>query len=195
MTEQPIRKRLERQETPQDWRYLTCSTYRRFQFFDDPEFRDVFAKKLEDARRVFGFELRAWVLMPEHFHIMLHPLNGVVVPQILKRLKQGTAKVLLRQWGRCRPELIARATHDDGSLQLWQAGGGFDRNVRDSEEMEREIRYIHNNPVKRGLVKQPTDWAWSSARHYDNDMRSPVQIVYRKWSVYRDGGPMADGPT
>jgi len=182
-----IRKRLKRWEEPGDWRYLTCSTYRRFQYFDEPGFKDIFAEKLEAARCKCGFELRAWVLMPEHFHIMLKPnIGGPKVPEILKSLKVSVSQSLLPLWKKRRPDLIEHARLDDGSLRVWQAGGGFDRNVRDNEEMEYEIIYIHNNPVRKGFVKEPTEWAWSSARHYAGDATSPAQIVYRKWTPYRD---------
>ncbi|MBU6414050.1 MAG: transposase [Planctomycetes bacterium] len=180
-----IRKRLKRWEDPSDWRYLTCSTYRRFQFFDDAVHCDVFAIKLEEARKKLGFELRAWVLMLEHFHVILHPIGGVTVPQILKRVKQSISKVLHRRWETSRMDLVKRV-HFGEEFRLWQPGGGFDRNIRDGVEMDREIAYIHNNPVKGDLVKTPTDWAWSSSRHYAGDPRSPVQIVYRKWTPYRD---------
>jgi hypothetical protein len=52
----------------------------------------------------------------------------------------------------------------DGAVRFWQKGGGFDRNVRDMEEFCREVRYVHRNPVTRGLVERPEDWKWSSVR-------------------------------
>lgn len=42
----------------------------------------------------------------------------------------------------------------------------YDRNVRDAAEFTVKLRYLHRNPVKRGLVKEPGDWKWSSFRHY-----------------------------
>jgi hypothetical protein len=42
----------------------------------------------------------------------------------------------------------------------------YDRNVRDEREFKIKLRYLHRNPVKRGLVKDPADWKWSSFRHY-----------------------------
>jgi len=42
----------------------------------------------------------------------------------------------------------------------------IDRNVRDAEEFSEKLRYIHRNPVKRGLVERPDEWPWSSFRHY-----------------------------
>ena len=42
----------------------------------------------------------------------------------------------------------------------------YDRNVRDAREFGVKLRYLHRNPVKRGLVKDPGEWKWSSFRHY-----------------------------
>jgi len=42
----------------------------------------------------------------------------------------------------------------------------YDRNIRDEQEFRAKLRYLHRNPVKRGLVKEPGDWNWSSFRHY-----------------------------
>jgi hypothetical protein len=52
---------------------------------------------------------------------------------------------------------------DSGSF--WQKRY-YDRNVRDEREFMEKLRYLHRNPVKRGLVKQPAEWKWSSYRHY-----------------------------
>jgi len=61
--------------------------------------------------------------------------------------------------------------------RFWQDGGGYDRNIRDSRELERLINYIHENPVRRGLVKNAAEWYWSSAHDWLNGTdRGPLQI-------------------
>jgi putative transposase len=50
--------------------------------------------------------------------------------------------------------------------RFWQNGGGYDRNIRDHRELRRVIDYVHENPVKKGLVEKPEDWFWSSARDW-----------------------------
>jgi len=54
---------------------------------------------------------------------------------------------------------------DSHSGVFWQKRY-YDRNVRDEREFTKKLRYLHRNPVKRGLVKQPGEWKWSSFRHY-----------------------------
>lgn len=77
--------------------------------------------------------------------------------------------------------VLARITRADGSARFWQPGGGFDRNVRDYAELSREIEYIHHNPVRRGLVANPIDWPWSSARWYAGLRDGQIEIDPIRW--------------
>jgi len=52
------------------------------------------------------------------------------------------------------------------SYRFWQRGGGYDRNLVSKQAVLNSIEYIHNNPVRKGLVKSPEDWNWSSAGFY-----------------------------
>ncbi|MGO9146978.1 MAG: hypothetical protein ACLQDF_11475 [Desulfomonilia bacterium] len=53
-------------------------------------------------------------------------------------------------------------------FRFWQAGGGYDRNIENPKTLIQMIDYIHQNPVRRGLVEQAADWKWSSASWYDH---------------------------
>lgn len=48
--------------------------------------------------------------------------------------------------------------------RMWQVGGGYDRNLYEWEKIQKAIAYIEWNPVRRGLVSDPLEWIWSSAR-------------------------------
>jgi putative transposase len=60
--------------------------------------------------------------------------------------------------------------------RFWQRGGGYDRNITDPATLRTMIEYIHNNPVRRGLVRYPADWPWSSARFYEGYRDVPVRM-------------------
>ena len=72
---------------------------------------------------------------------------------------------------------LANLGHPNGATAgtFWQKRY-YDRNVRDEHEFVEKLRYLHRNPVKRGLVKEPGDWKWSSFRHYANREVSVVEI-------------------
>ena len=61
-------------------------------------------------------------------------------------------------------------------FRFWQPGGGFDRNIFRERAVPAVIDYIHANPVRRGLVAQPTDWEWSSARFWQGWLDVPLRM-------------------
>ncbi len=94
------------------------------------------------------YELIAWVIMPNHVHILVRPLPDVELDEIMHSIKSYTAheanKILER------------------SGQFWQPES-FDRYIRNQKHFLSVIRYIENNPVKAGLCLRPEDWPFGSA--------------------------------
>jgi len=115
---------------------------------------------------MYPFDLWAWVIMPEHMHLLLQPAESVRVASILQSIKQPVARRVVR-WARTQRHPIlnsmrAASPHGSVSHRLWQPGGGYDRNMRSVREAHEKIGYIHANPVRRELVAHPRDWPWSS---------------------------------
>jgi putative transposase len=134
------------------------------------------------AKAVHGFQLHAWVIMPEHVHLLLRPgrdRGESSIERCLRLMKLSVSCLVLPRWKKQNAPILDRIRLADGSLRFWQKGGGFDRNVRDEGELSRTIKYIHLNPVERGLVEKPEDWKWSSVRW---------------WSGLRDGEVPCDWP-
>ena len=98
------------------------------------------------ARR--KFDLFAWVIMPNHIHILLRPLPGIHLHKIIHSLKSFTAHEANKILGRT------------GAFWMREY---FDRYIRDEEHFQKAVRYIERNPVKAGLCKEPADWEFSSA--------------------------------
>jgi len=160
----PLRKRLHRREVEHGVRFITFSCQRRLPLLKNPKIADLFADSLARARRRHGFELYAWVAMPEHVHLLVRKPDDAPLAPGLASLKQGVAQSVLTRWSRLHAPILDELRAGDGGARFWQAGGGFDRNIRNDSEFSRAVRYIHENPVKRGLVEQPDGWAWSSVR-------------------------------
>jgi putative transposase len=171
----PPRKHLKRYERSHDLRFLTFSTYRRVRVFDDPAVADLFARHLERVRQNHRFRLYAWMIMPEHVHLIIWPrLPASPVRRVLMDLKRVFSRDLLEQVRRRAGHLLERLTAPDGEMRVWQAGGGYDRNIYGEEERIEKTNYIHQNPVTRGLVAKPIDWPWSSARWYARQREGAV---------------------
>ncbi len=94
------------------------------------------------------YKLIAWVIMPNHVHFLLKPINNHSLSEIMKKYKSFTSHE------------INRILHRRG--QFWQEDY-FDRYIRNYEHYEKTVSYIENNPVKAGLCEKPVDWKYSSA--------------------------------
>ena len=110
--------------------------------------------------------------MPEHVHVVLLPeRSDYQMSQILESIKQGVARRALDFLKRTGSPWLDRLTvrRPSGRVErhFWQPGGGYDRNIVTMSALVGSVHYLHANPVRRGLVAQPSDWNWSSARWYE----------------------------
>ena len=112
-----------------------------------------------------GFDVFAYVVMPEHVHMVLLPGDGKIAP-VLRGIKQGFGQRMIRRYRERKDPVLEYIQDSDGLVRFWQRGGGHDRNVRDDASMRASIEYIHFNPVKRGYAERGEDWRWSSAGDY-----------------------------
>ncbi len=139
--------------------FLTFSCYRRRANFGSAPPRSTFESSLERVRQHYGLCVYGYVVMPEHVHMLVNePENGSLA-QAMQSLKQSVAR-----------SLALRATDP-----FWQARY-YDFNVWSEHKFVEKLRYIHRNPVTRGLVTRPEDWVWSSFRHYAKGKAGPVEI-------------------
>jgi putative transposase len=169
-----------RYDEPGQARELTFSCYRRFQFLSRERTRLWFVEALEKARRRWPFDLWAYVVMPEHVHLIVYPrAAGARLSGFLQGLKEPVARQALA-YLRCHaPEWLPRLTVREGKRErhrFWQPGGGYDRNVFDPSTAGQMIDYLHANPVRRGLVERPEDWPWSSARWFAGIRPVPIEM-------------------
>jgi putative transposase len=171
------RKLLERFEVENQTRFLTFSCYKRLKLFQNDRIKDFFAQRLQAAHEAQRFRLSAWVIMPEHVHLLVVPnLPEFPVPKMLSAIKRPFAEAVLKRWRELNAPILAKLTDKSGGLHFWQTGGGHDLNVYTHEKHLQKLRYVHENPVVRGLVSTGEDWAWSSARWYTGDRSGPVKV-------------------
>ncbi|MGI8924505.1 MAG: REP-associated tyrosine transposase [Fimbriimonadales bacterium] len=144
---------------------LTFSCYRGLPLLENDAFKRLFLKSLDKARKRHGFMVLAYVIMPNHVHVLVYPLRRTYsVGDILRSIKQPVAQVALREICGNEPMLAKQLTLPDGRRRFWRAGGGYDRDLFSSHAIHASNDYIHANPVRRGLCEAVVDWEWSSAR-------------------------------
>ena len=114
-----------------------------------------------------------YVVMPEHVHLLVDEPRKQNLSVALKALKQSVSRRVLRQL-RTKPHTCeARMGHPHS--HFWQARF-YDFNVWSAKKRMEKLRYIHRNPVTRGLVPSPELWRWSSFRHYACGESGPVAV-------------------
>lgn len=108
----------------------------------------LFVESLLHYRAEGHYSIHAFVFMPDHFHLLLTPSLEMSLERAVQFIKGGSAR-------RIGKELNL-------SLPVWQRGFS-DHRIRDFEDYERHVRYIEQNPVKKKLVVQASEYAWGSA--------------------------------
>jgi putative transposase len=126
--------------------------------------RTLFEDALERMRLRYGFCVVGYVVMPEHVHLLVSEPETGVLADALKALKLS---VTLRSSER----------------PFWSARY-YDFNVFTEKKQIEKLRYIHRNPVARGLVGAPGDWVWSSFLHYADGVVGTVEIE-SEWTAAR----------
>jgi putative transposase len=151
---------------PRDLHFVTFSCYRRRQYLGSAAARDLFQRSLETMRTRYDFFVTGYVVMPEHVHLLIGESKGAVLAKAIQALKLSVA-VQRRE----RP--------------FWQPRY-YDFNVFTDRKRIEKLRYIHRNPVTRGLVEEPDAWIWSSFRHYWMGEDGTVEIESPRTAVRRD---------
>ena len=154
--------------------FITFSCFHRLRLLEASGARETFEAVLEQTRARHQARVSAYVLMPEHVHLLVNEPPRIVLAQFLKAVKQMTSRRL-------------RGPRE----KFWQ-DRYYDSNVYGESARSEVIRYIHRNPVKRGLVEKPEDWAWSSFRHYATGVKGTVEIE-SQWTAFRRGNQLPGG--
>ncbi len=155
--------------------FITCSCYRRLPFLSTARSRDRFLSILERTRERYRFVVVGYVVMPEHIHLLLTEPEVANPSTAMQVLKQRTARALLPKSKRKDPRQRSLFVGESQRRAFWQARF-YDFNVWTTKKRVEKLRYMHRNPVKRGLVESPEQWRWSSYRFYLLNEAGPVAV-------------------
>jgi putative transposase len=155
--------------------FITCSCYRRLPLLVAARARDRFLSILEQTRQRYRFVVVGYVVMPEHIHLLVTEPEIGTPSTVMQVLKQRSAGALLPKKRRVDPG--QRSLFQDAASRraFWQARF-YDFNVWTTRKRVEKLRYMHRNPVKRGLVESPEQWRWSSYRFYLLEESGPVRV-------------------
>jgi putative transposase len=161
---------LKRYQQTGDFHFVTFSCYQRQPYLGLPAPRNLFEEALERTRSKYKFGVIGYVVIPEHVHLLLTEPVASPLAKALMALKISSSKRLKES-------------------PFWQIRY-YDFNVFTRCKQVEKLRYIHRNPVRRGLVDRPEDWEWSSFRHYLTGERATVEIESSWTSFLREAASM-----
>jgi len=128
--------------------FVTSRTWQSRMLFVTDSFSSVFVDSLLHYRQEGAYALHAFVLMRDHFHILLTPAFDKSLERAVQLIKGGSARKL--------------ALEKNMSFPVWQRGFS-DHRIRDAADYTAHLLYIWQNPVRKKLVLEPQEFNWSSA--------------------------------
>jgi REP-associated tyrosine transposase len=172
-----------------DLHFITCSCYHRQPLLGTPRHRDLFLTVLEQVRRRYQFVVVGYVVMPEHIHLLIGEPQEKTPSTVMQALKLGFARRLIAEAQRlgASTEPTSRKAREVGhppvpAQHIWQKRF-YDFNVWTEHKRIEKLRYMHRNPVTRGLVASPELWRWSSFRSYYLGEAGLVRV--NEWEVLK----------
>ncbi|MCD6163236.1 MAG: transposase [candidate division Zixibacteria bacterium] len=129
--------------------FITCVTNNRKHILI--QYQSQLKDSIRKYKTELNFSIIAWVILPDHFHMIINPKNDNL-SKLFQKIKLSFSKKFLYLSG------VAKG-------QIWQSRF-WDHVIRNQENMNNHIDYIHYNSVKHGYVKSPFDWVHSSLGEY-----------------------------
>jgi putative transposase len=162
-----------RYKAPIEGTYFVTSTIVNWiKIFSLDGFPEIIIEELKFRREKEQINLYGYVIMPDHFHLIISSEN---IPKVMRSIKSYTAKkilnklkeknltTILKELKNLKPEFKSQSEY-----QVWQEGF-HPKMILGDKEYEQKMNYIHNNPVVRGLVESPGEWKYSSYNFFFGD--------------------------
>ena len=174
--------------------YLTFQVVYWIDVFSRKEYRDLFLESLAYCRQHKGLEVYGYVIMSNHIHLLVRSASGDLSGSV-RDLKKFTSKSIVEAIGGNRESrrgwilrLLAHAAqrqNKKGKYQLWTHENHAEL-VYSNNFIEQKLAYIHDNPVRAGLVQKPEDYLYSSARNYaELDAIIEIDKIDVRWKTVK----------
>ena len=138
---------------------LTAGTYHKEKFFSDKERLDVLENTLLEVLEEFGWKVQAWAVFPNHYHFVgFSPDTGLDLENLTQKIHRNSARELNK-------------LDDTPGRQVWYRC--WDTKITYEKSYLARLAYVHRNPVKHGLVKDPIEYRWCSASWFLNHADRP----------------------
>ena len=149
--------------------FLTANTYKRIPVFKQSTPAKIFFRELAFYRSSYQFKLHGYVLMPDHFHLLLNFPAEKNFPDFLRDFKSSVGKLII-DWAKLssRKKLLQslklpdkRMRYKDARYRVFQPGS-YVRSVTSPSMFKQKFNYIHANPIRANLTRRAIDYRYSS---------------------------------
>jgi putative transposase len=159
--------------------FVTSSIVNWIPVFTIKDHFDIVVASLEYSRKYSGMKLFAYVILDNHMHLIVSSEN---LSKNMQSIKSFTSKQLIESlkkrrmtWILDELRLNKAAYKTESTHQVWQEGY-HPQEISSQEMLFQKIAYIHNNPVRRGLVRKPEEWLYSSASSFISDNKGVLEL-------------------
>jgi putative transposase len=144
--------------------FFTVVTYRRRKLFDSAPARHYLKQAILQTQSKRPFEIIALCLLPDHIHCLWKlPAGDADFSTRCASIKGLFSQQYLREYSPMNDATPSRLRK--GEACLWQRRF-WEHQIRDENDLQKHVDYIHYNPVKHGLVERVEDWPWSTYHRY-----------------------------
>ena len=168
--------------TEERFYFVTTTVVRFTPIFTNYRFCDILISNIKHYREKYKFIVLGYVIMPSHFHwiLIVNPNYGTI-SDIMRDIKKFTAWQIFDTLEENENDALLKIFEEsanglkDQTKKLWMPR--FDDEViRNQQMFWAKLNYIHNNPIKAGLVSRAEDYKYSSARNYINRDNSVLEV-------------------
>ncbi len=168
--------------------FITYSVVQWVDALSRPVYKDIVVTSLKHCIEEKGSILHAWVIMNNHVHLIISGEDGTKLEHIIRDHKKFTAKMLLaaitdnnsesrRSWMEWLFRVSGERNSNNEKYQFWQQDN-HPIQLTTHEMGLQKLNYIHDNPVRAGIVYEPQHYVYSSAIDYYSNHKGLLPVVH-----------------
>lgn len=162
--------------------FITSTVVDWIPLFISYRYCNIVMESLEYCRRHKGLRIHAYVIMPTHIHLIVSIEPAAALPGVVRDLKRYTSRALSACLREDHAQVWLRLLHEwsyrgrgNTEYKVWQ-DGYCPEAIFSQKFFRQKLDYLHDNPVRKGLVRRMEDWYYSSAAAYLKGERGAIEI-------------------
>jgi putative transposase len=160
------------------WYMITSSVYQKHRYLSTNGYKDCVRDPLKTLIIKFGIHLTAWVILDNHYHILVKSKTGAAIPSFIGRLHG-------------RSSFDINAMDNRRGRQVWH--NYWDTCIRTEADYWTRFNYIHHNPVKHGYVDKMESWPFTSYQYYlEHKGEAWLMDAFYRYPIIDFSGPDDD---